>query len=118
MANPKELYKLKVGTNQVALLRRQKDNIQNVISDLGWTEVAADAEISEAIVAEGAAEAMERGCFPIAITYRVSATKKQRSIILCSPEKADTALDNLIGKTYAGKKIVKATPVRRVKYEY
>ena len=118
MANPKELYKLKVGTNQVALLRRQDTNIGQILTHIGWTLVASEADVTEAIVAEGAAAAMERGCFPIAITYRVSPTKKQRTIILCSPEKADTALDALIGKTYAGKPIVKATPVRRVKYQY
>ncbi|MFB2891462.1 hypothetical protein ACE1CI_00795 [Aerosakkonemataceae cyanobacterium BLCC-F50] len=118
MANPKELYSLKVGSNQVALVRRQKDNIDQINEIMGWTEVTGDLPENIAIVAEGISGAMERGCFPVAITYRISPTKKQRTIMLCSPEKADTALDNLIGKTYAGKRIVKATPVRRVSYEY
>jgi hypothetical protein len=116
--NPKELFKLTVGTNQVALLTRQREPISSILGTIGWVEVPENAEITEAIVAEGIEEAMEKGCFPVALTYRVSPRKKQRAIVLCAPSTADTALEQLVGMNYSGKPIVKATPVRRIQYTY
>lgn len=114
----KDLFLVDLGNSQKALLTRYKTPIANIMATLGWADAPDPIPDTTAVVAEGIDDAIEKGCFPVAITYRVSTRKKQRAIVLCSPTKADTALDELVGKTYNGKKIVKATPVRRIEYVY
>jgi len=114
----KDAFLVDLGGTQKALLLRHKAPMTAILTTLGWADAPDPIPDETNLVAEGIEESMEKGCFPIRITYKVSTRKKAQTICLCSPTKADTALDALVGKTYNGKKIVKATPVRRIKYVY
>lgn len=114
----KDAFLLDLGGSQKALILRHKTPMTAILTTLGWADAPDPIPDETNVVAEGIEAAMEKGCFPVRITYKVSTRKKAQTICLVAPSKADTALNELVGKTYNGKKIVNATPVRRIKYVY
>lgn len=65
------------------------------------------------VIASGRNQALLVGCFPVVIVYSVGAGKYQSAKVLVAPAKADTAIAELRGKTYRGKRISEVRPVRR-----
>jgi hypothetical protein len=105
-------YLLIKGTTYVEV-QLIKSNFTAIKSVLGIVDtLPANATLA----ASGKEDAMALGCFPLRITYKVSGDKTQSAVVLCSPDKADTAINELRGKNYRGKQIVKARVPRRRTY--
>ena len=107
-----------ITTTNVAVVKIVESNYTALKETLGMDIIPSDQAVPEGKteIASNKSEAIAVGCFPIAVYYKVSAGKIRRGIVLCAPSKADTAIKELVGKTFNGKTIVRAMPPRRVKY--
>ncbi|MCL1474421.1 hypothetical protein [Argonema antarcticum] len=108
-----------LGNNKLASVKIVESNYTALKATLGLDIVDAGAAVPDgkAEVANNKGEAIAVGCFPIAVYYKAAVGgKMRRGIVLCAPSKADTAIKELIGKSFNGKTIVRAMPPRRVKY--
>lgn len=109
-------YRLNVGTTGVVFIKAVEQAVKDIASTLGYTKDAdGDPPDGKVLIGEGRLDALRAGCFPVAIYYKKSANQIQRAIVLVSPEKADTAINELRGQKYNGFTIVRAGPVTRRK---
>jgi len=117
MAASKTPYYLEINADVVVELQVIEKNISAIATELGMTKAPADGSLPTGKTLAGSSkdDALELGCLPLRIAYR-KGTKLQSAVLLCPPSKADTVFKNLIGKTYAGFKIVKVRPIRRRRY--
>ena len=112
----KSNYRIDIGTNRCIYLKARATSIGGIATEMGW--VLDDDGIPPAgriIVADNRADAMNAGLVPFRISYMKN-KKKQSAVVLVSPERADTAREDLLGKTYNGGLISRVTAPRRVKY--
>ncbi|MCC3532260.1 MAG: hypothetical protein JGK21_30330 [Microcoleus sp. PH2017_22_RUC_O_B] len=118
MAKEKKVaYYVDINANVVVELQLIEKNITAIAAELGYTKVPADGALpaGKTMVGNSKEDALELGCLPLRIAYR-KGDKLQSAILLCPPSKADTVFKSLVGKTYAGSKIVKVRPIRRRRY--
>lgn len=117
MATTKTPYFLEINDNVVVELSVIEANMKNIATELGMTKVPADGALpaGKGLGGSSRAVALELGCLPIRVYYKKGG-KRQSTVLLCPPSKADTVYKNLIGKNYGANKIVKVGPVRRVRY--
>jgi len=110
-------YLLEINANVVVELQLVEKNIIAIAADLGYTKAAADGVLpaGKTLVGNSREDALELGCLPIRVAYR-KGTKTQSALLFCTPTKADTVFQSLLGKNYAEHKIVKVRPIRRRRY--
>ncbi len=116
MAVKKSKYRIDIGTNKCVYLKAVQNRVSGIATEMGWTlDDDGIPPAGKTIVAENREDALDQGMVPFRITY-LKNKKTQSTVVLVSPDKADTARDDLIGKTYNGGKISKVNAPRRVKY--
>ncbi|MBK1987283.1 hypothetical protein A0J48_006995 [Sphaerospermopsis aphanizomenoides BCCUSP55] len=108
-------YRLNIGATGVVYIKAVKNAVKDIATELGYTEdtdgVPPDGKV---LAGEGREEALKAGCFPLSLYYK-KGQNTQRAVVLVSPEKADTAAKELLGKKYNGYAISKVRPVARRK---
>lgn len=106
----KTTYHLKIAGTTFAEIKAFKSRVTAIAADLGYEEITGDPPEGRTVI-KGRSRAVQNGCFPLVLEYRVTGVvgqpnKTQTTTVLCSPEKADTARNAVASKTYNGKQIV------------
>lgn len=119
-ANSRSEFMLALTGDNVAVLSLKESSYDEGLRGvLGLTKLGDDGKVPDGKerMATGIEGAMLTGCFMLRITYK-KGTKKQSAVVICGPSKADTVFKDIIGKTYNGKTITAARPIRRRVYRY
>ena len=118
-ANSRSDFMLALTGDNVAVLSLKESSYDQGLRDvLGLTKLGDDGvPQGKERMATGIDAAMLTGCFMIRITYK-KGSKKQSAVVICGPSKADTVFKDILGKTYSGKQITAARPIRRRVYRY